>query len=212
MERHPGDCGGSSSGLLQATSQRLLGGELRNPRSSFMYFFTAGMIGTVIWYSLVTWLAYNAYGGFILQYNYVYNLYSAGTLNATDAAAVAPYMLLPSMPLFSASLAGSTIVLFFAAWWFYPITSVIVTYLAGTRCMFGMSFDRMFPAVFGKVSERMHTPVPATIACMIGGIIVALLTLTSYGFLAACSQQLVLVRLRLLDRRIHCHSTPIQTA
>ena len=164
-----------------------VGGELRNPRSSFMYFFTAGMIGTVIWYSLVTWLAYNAYGGFILQYNYVYNLYTAGSLNATDAARVSSQMLLPSMPLFSASLAGSVPVEFLAAWWFYPITSVIVTYLAGTRCMFGMSFDRMFPSVFGKVNERMHTPVPATIACMIGGIIVALLTLTSYGFLASAA-------------------------
>ena len=164
-----------------------VGGELRNPRSSFMYFFTAGMIGTVIWYSLVTWLAYNAYGGFILQYNYVYNLYTAGGLNATDAARVSSYMLLPSMPLFSASLGGSVPVEVLAGWWFYPITSVIVTYLAGTRCMFGMSFDRMFPAVFGKVSERMHTPVPATIACMIGGIIVALLTLTAYGFLAAAA-------------------------
>jgi amino acid transporter len=164
-----------------------VGGELRNPRSSFMYFFTAGMIGTVLWYSLVTWMAYNAYGGFILQYNYVYNLYTAGSLNATDAARVSSQMLLPSMPLFSASLAGSVPVEFLAAWWFYPITSVIVTYLAGTRCMFGMSFDRMFPSVFGKVNDRTHTPVPATIACMVGGIIVALLTLTSYGFLASAA-------------------------
>ncbi|MGP8069590.1 MAG: APC family permease [Candidatus Bathyarchaeia archaeon] len=164
-----------------------VGGELRNPRSSFMYFFTAGMIGTVIWYSIVTWLAYNAYGGFILQYNYVYNLYNAGTLNATDAARVSSYMLLPSMPLFSASLAGSPAVEVLAAWWFYPVTSVIVTYLAGTRCMFGMSFDRMFPSAFGKVNDRMHTPINATIACMIGGIIVAVVDLTSYGYLASAA-------------------------
>ena len=164
-----------------------VGGELRNPRSSFMYFFTAGMIATVIWYSLVTWLAYNAYGNFILQYNYVYNLYSAGKLNATDASAVSSYMLVPSMPLFSGSLGGSPIVTVLAAWWFYPITSVIVTYLAGTRSMFGMSFDRMFPAAFGKVNDRTHTPIYAALACMIGGIVVALLTLTAYGFLASAA-------------------------
>lgn len=164
-----------------------VGGELRNPRSSFTYFFTAGMIATVIWYSIVTWLAYNAYGSFILQYNYVYNLFSAGKLSAADASAVSPYMLLPSMPLFSASLGGSPFVEVLAAWWFYPVTSVIVTYLAGTRSMFGMSFDRMFPSAFGKVSDRTHTPIYATIACMIGGIIVALLTLTSYGFLASAA-------------------------
>jgi len=164
-----------------------VGGELRNPRTSFMYFFTAGMIATVIWYSIVTWLAYNAFGNFILQYNYVYNLYTAGSLNATDAAHVSSYMILPSMPLFAASLGGSAAVEFLAAWWFYPITSIIVTYLAGTRSMFGMSFDRMFPSAFGKVSDRTHTPIYATIACMLGGIVVALLTLTSYGFLASAA-------------------------
>ncbi|HYB84637.1 MAG TPA: amino acid permease [archaeon] len=164
-----------------------VGGELRNPRASFTYFFTAGMIATVIWYSLVTWLAYNAYGNFILQYNYVYNLYTAGSLNATDAASVSSYMVLPSMPLFASSLGGSSIVELIGAWWFWPITSVIVTYLAGTRSMFGMSFDRMFPAAFGKVNDRTHTPVYAAIACMVGGLIVAVLTLTSYGFLASAA-------------------------
>jgi len=164
-----------------------VGGELRNPRSSFTYFFTAGMIATVIWYSVVTWLAYNAYGNFILQYNYVYNLFSAGKLSAADTSAVSQYMLLPSMPLFSASLGGSPFVEVLAAWWFYPITSVIVTYLAGTRSMFGMSFDRMFPSAFGKVNDRTHTPIYAALACMIGGIIVALLTLTAYGFLASAA-------------------------
>jgi amino acid transporter len=164
-----------------------VGGELRNPRTSFMYFFTGGMIATVIWYSLVTWLAYNAYGNFILQYNYVYNLYTAGSLNATDAARVSSYMVTPAMPLFAASLGGSPIVEALGAWWFWPVTSVIVTYLAGTRSMFGMSFDRMFPSAFGKVSDRTHTPVYAALACMVGGVIIAVLTLTSFGFLVAAA-------------------------
>jgi amino acid transporter len=53
--------------------------------------------------------------------------------------------------------------------------------------MFGMSFDRMFPAAFGKVNDRTHTPIYATVATMIGGLIVALLTLTSYGFLMSAA-------------------------
>jgi APA family basic amino acid/polyamine antiporter len=164
-----------------------VGGELRNPRSSFLYWFTAGMIGTVIWYTVVTWLAYNAYGNFILQYNYVYNLYTAGKLTASEASAISPYMLLPSMPLFSASLGSNPAVTILAAWWFYPLTSIIVTYLAGTRCMFGMSFDRMFPSVFGKVNDRTHTPIQATIACMVGGVIVSITMFTSYGYLASAA-------------------------
>lgn len=162
-------------------------GEVRNPRSSFLYWFTGGMIATVIWYTVVTWLAYNTYGNFILQYNYVYNLFTAGQLTASEASAVSSYMLLPSMPLFSASLAGTPVVQILAAWWFYPITSIIVTYLAATRSMFGMSFDRMFPSVFGRVSDRTHTPIPATIFSMIGGVIVAVTMFTSYGFLASAS-------------------------
>ncbi len=162
-------------------------GEVRNPRSSFLYWFTGGMVATAIWYTIVTWLAYNAYGDFILKYNYVYNLYTGGTLTASEASTVAPYMLLPSMPLFSASLAGTPAVQILAAWWFWPVTSVIVTYLAGTRSMFGMAFDRMFPSIFGRVSDRTHTPIPATLFCMIGGIIVAALMFTEYGFLASAA-------------------------
>lgn len=162
-------------------------GEVRNPRSSFLYWFTGGMIATVAWYTLVTWLAYNTYGNFILQYNYVYNLFTAGKLTASEASAVSSYMLLPSMPLFSASLAGTPVVQILAAWWFYPITCILVTYLAATRSMFGMSFDRMFPSVFGRVSDRTHTPIPATIFSMIGAVIVAIVMFTSYGFLASAS-------------------------
>jgi amino acid transporter len=79
-------------------------GEVRNPRTSFLYLYMAGMVTTVIWYAGVAWLAYNTYGSFILQYNFVQNLYAAGKLTAAEASQVAPYMFTPSMPLFSASL------------------------------------------------------------------------------------------------------------
>ena len=164
-----------------------VGGEVRNPRSSFLYWFTAGVIATALWYALVTWLAYNAYGGFILQYSYVYNLFQAGKLAANETAVVTPYMLLPSMPLFSASLAGSAAIRIIAAWWLWPITTLIVTFLGATRSMFGMAFDRMFPSVFGKVNERTHTPIPATIFTVIAAVIVALFMFTSYGYLVSAA-------------------------
>jgi len=162
-------------------------GEVRNPRSSFLYWFTGGMAATIIWYTLVTWLAYNAYGGFILQYNYVYNLFQAGKLAANETAAVTPYMLTPCMPLFSASLAGSAAVRVLAAWWFWPITSIIVTYLCATRCTFGMAFDRMFPSVIGRVNDRTHTPIVATIVTMVAASIVALTDFTAFGYLASAA-------------------------
>jgi amino acid transporter len=162
-------------------------GEVRNPRSSFLYWFTGGMAATIIWYTVVTYLAYNAYGGFILQYSYVYNLFQAGKLAANETAAVTPYMLTPCMPLFSASLAGPVAVRVLAAWWFWPITSIIVTYLCATRSMFGMAFDRMFPSVIGKVSDRTHTPIVATIVTMIAASIVALTDFTALGYLASAA-------------------------
>jgi amino acid transporter len=162
-------------------------GEVRNPRSSFLYWFTGGMLATIIWYTLITWLAYNAYGGFILQYSYVYNLFQAGKLAANETAAVTPYMLLPCMPLFSASLAGSAAVRVLAAWWFWPITSIIVTYLCATRSMFGMAFDRMFPSVIGRVNDRTHTPIVATVITMIAAAIVSLTMFTSLGYLASAA-------------------------
>ena len=164
-----------------------VGGEVRNPRSSFLYFYTAGFIATAIWYVLVSFLAYNAYGGFILQYNYVYQLFQAGKLTATESAAVSPYMLLPSMPLFSASLAGPTAVRVLAAWWFWPLTGTVMGWLGCTRSMFGMAFDRMFPAVFGKVNERSHTPLIAILFTTIGGLIIALIDFSAYGYMVSAS-------------------------
>jgi amino acid transporter len=165
----------------------VVSGEVKNPRSSFLYWYTGGMIGTIIWYTIVTWLAYNTYGGFILQYSYVYNLFQAGKLAANETAAVTPYMQLPSMPLFAASLAGSAAVRIIAAWWFWPVTSIIVTYLCATRAMFGMAFDRMFPAVFGKVNDRTHTPVQSTLFTTIASVVVALVMFTSYGYLESAA-------------------------
>jgi amino acid transporter len=49
--------------------------------------------------------------------------------------------------------------------------------------MFGMAFDRMFPSVVGRVSDRTHTPIVATIITMIAASIVALTDFSAYGYL-----------------------------
>jgi amino acid transporter len=162
-------------------------GEVRNPRTSFLYLYMAGMITTVLWYAAVAWLAYNAYGGFILQYSYVQNLYAAGKLTADEAAQVAPYMFTPSMPVFSSSLTTVPILQILAAWWFWPITLVLGSYMVATRSMFGMAFDRMFPAVFGDVNDRTHTPIKATLFTMLVSIIMAVVSFTVFGYLVSAA-------------------------
>jgi len=162
-------------------------GEVRNPRTSFLYLYMAGMITTVLWYAGVAWLAYNAYGGFILQYNFVYNLYAGGQLTAAEAAQIAPYMFTPSMPIFSASLTNVPFLQILAAWWFWPITLILGSYLVATRSMFGMAFDRMFPAVFGDVNDRTHTPIKGTLFTILVSIIMAIVSFTAFGFLVSAA-------------------------
>jgi amino acid transporter len=162
-------------------------GEVRNPRTSFLYLYMAGMITTVLWYAAVTWLAYNAYGPFVLQYSFVQNLYSTGKLATNETAAVAPYMFTPSMPIFSASLTTVPILQILAAWWFWPITLVLGSYMVCGRSMFGMAFDRMLPAAFGDVNDRTHTPVKAILFTMVVGIVFAVITFTSWGYLVAAA-------------------------
>jgi amino acid transporter len=162
-------------------------GEVRNPRTSFLYLYMAGMITTVLWYAGVTWLAYNCYGNFILQYSFVQNLYSAGKLAANETALVAPYMFTPSMPVFSASLTTVPILRVLAAWWFWPITLTLGSFMVCSRSMFGMAFDRMFPTVFGDVNDRTHTPVKATLFTILVAIVFAFISFTYWGFLVTAA-------------------------
>jgi APA family basic amino acid/polyamine antiporter len=162
-------------------------GEVRNPRSSFLKWFMAGMVATVLWYAVASWLAYNTYGDFIFKYNYVYQLHSSGALTAADDARVSSFMFSPCMPLFSSSLAGSSVLQVVAAWWFWPINVAMISYLVATRSIFGMAFDRMFPAVFGQVSERTHTPVYATLFNIVMSLIWAAIMFTSFGYLVSAA-------------------------
>lgn len=157
-------------------------GEVRSPRSSFIKWFNAGMIGTVLWYALISFLIYNTYGSFIFNYNYVYNLYTAGTLTATESASVSHFMFTPCMPLFAASLTGVPVLQIIAALWLWPISSAMTSFLPANRAIFGMSFDRMFPAKLGQVSDRTHAPVNSAIFNIVLGIIWAVISFSTYGY------------------------------
>lgn len=162
-------------------------GEVRNPRASFLYWYMGGMVLTVVWYAGVAAAAYNAYGDFILKYNYVYNLYTAGKLAAGEAAKVTSYMMTPSMPLFAASLGATPVFQILGSLWFWPVTCVLTTYLLATRSAFGMAFDRMFPAAFGAVSDRTHTPIKGSLLTIVASVFWAILMFTSFGYLVSAA-------------------------
>jgi amino acid transporter len=162
-------------------------GEVRNPRSSFIKWFNAGMISTVLWYALLSWLTYNAYGDFIFKYNFVYNLYTSGTLTSAESATVSKFMFTPSMPLFAASLGSGAFVQILACLWLWPIGSSLLSYLPANRAIFGMSFDRMLPEVLGKVNDRTHGPVNAALFNIGFGCVWAAISFTSLGYLATAA-------------------------
>jgi amino acid transporter len=162
-------------------------GEVRNPRSAFLRWYIAGMVATVVWYIIVASSVYHAYGDFIFKYDYVYNLYSSGSLNATDKAGVAGFMFSPNMALFAASLGSTAIVQILASLWFWPLSNLFPQYLFANRVVFGMAFDRMFPQVLTQVSERTHTPVYASLFNIVMSCIWAVLAFSTYGFLVSGS-------------------------
>jgi len=163
-------------------------GEVRNPRASFLYAYVGGVVATIVWYAAITAAAYNSYGPFILQYNYVYNLFTAGKLSTADAAAVSSYMLSPSMPLFAGSLGGSnSLLVILGSLWFWPLTATLTCVLLATRVAFGMSFDRMFPSAFGRVNERTHTPVIGAVIVTAVSALWCLVESSWFGFLVSAA-------------------------
>jgi APA family basic amino acid/polyamine antiporter len=84
-------------------------------------------------------------------------------------------------------------------------STVLVTFYGQTRILMRMSSDGMLPPAFGRVSERLKTPVYTTIACGIaGGAVAALVPIDVLGdlvsigtllaFLIVCTGVLVLRR------------------
>lgn len=134
------------------------GGEVRDVRKSIPF----AIFGTVIVGGLVFFLmalaAVHTWGTNFLA--------AAWTLNGTAhyPFASAPYFN------FLASIANSNIVLVVImnlAFVCILMASMIFTAIAATRCLFAWSFDRLLPEKVASVNDRTHSPVNATIICVV---------------------------------------------
>ena len=98
--------------------------------------------------------------------NYVY----WGTVYAYNPSTPAlPFPIFPSPGLFAGILSGNLFVELFLlvtlSFWYWGWSGTL--FITSTRVMFAASFDRIFPAKFADVNERVHSPINAIIAMAI---------------------------------------------
>jgi amino acid transporter len=90
-----------------------------------------------------------------------------------------PLAAAPWMILFLSMLTKNTLFLFvihlgWLSWFLWWYVSV---FIMPTRYVFAFSFDRVFPAMFADVNDRLHMPVKAMILNIFGAVIMFVVTL-----------------------------------
>ena len=128
---------------------------------------TASLVFTTILAVLGFVLFAKAFGwNFWNSANYVY----WGTIYAYNPSTPAlPFPIFPSPGLFAGILTNNLFVEVFLlitlSCWYWGWSGTL--FITSTRVMFAASFDRIFPAKFADVNERLHSPINAIIAMAI---------------------------------------------
>jgi len=160
--------------LIGAAFSISIGGEIKQVTRGQ----TLGILGAIAWSVIVWMLAY------VLVYNTMgSNFLGAVTyssVNAVSGAAtpVAAYPTLLVAVGTKSVIMTILIALGFIAWiWLWVPTQI----LYATRAVMAWSLDRVFPDIFGQVSERTHTPIPAILLSMLAGLVfLAFLSFTTF--------------------------------
>jgi amino acid transporter len=160
--------------LIGAAFSISIGGEIKQVTRGQ----TLGILGAIIW-SVAVWVAsyalvYQTMGSDFL------GAVTYSSLNAVPNAAtpVAAYPTLLVAVGSNSVILTVLIALGFVAWvWLWVPTQI----LYATRAVMAWSLDRVFPDMFGQVSERTHTPIPAIVLSMLAGLtFLALFSFTTF--------------------------------
>jgi len=140
-------------------------GEVKSPKRSMLTGFTGGFLACALMYVGVSWAVYYPYGNFIGAYVFLAN-------KAPDVLSTIMPVITPSVPFFAASLMGNiwlgVIVSLLMCLWF--ANSILPVFVATTRMLFGLAFDRALPEKFCEVNKR-GSPTLAAHVTMIWGLI-----------------------------------------
>ena len=156
---------------IGATSGIYIGSEVKTPTKSMLAGSAFAAIFIMIYYVLLTYGVYSAFGPFIQAYNFA--------MKDPDAVASvlgAPFA--PMLPLFATVLAPHPIIGFLisihGAFWL--MNDIPAFQFVCSRAIFAWSFDRFFPEFLAAVNDRFHSPHWALTVVLIIGVIGVVLT------------------------------------
>jgi APA family basic amino acid/polyamine antiporter len=160
--------------LIGAAFSISIGGEIKQVSRAQTIGILGAIIGSVIVWLVSFALVFRTMGSDFL------GAVTYSNLNAVEGAStpVTPY------PTLLAGLGADSVVLTilialgFIGWiWLWIPTQILYP----TRALVAWSLDRVAPDRLGTVSERTHTPIPAIVFCLAGGIFfVGMLAFTTY--------------------------------
>lgn len=160
--------------LIGAAFSISIGGEIKQVTRGQ----TLGILGAIAW-SVVVWVVAYALVYQSMGSNFLGAVTYASVNGVTNAATpVAAYPTLLVAVGSNSVLLTVLIALGFLAWiWLWVPTQI----LYATRAVMAWSLDRVFPDMFGQVSERTHTPIPAIVLSMLAGLtFLALFSFTTF--------------------------------
>ena len=164
------------------------GGEIKTPKTSMVRGFMIGTVCVGLFYMVIVFSVYKAFGGFIGSYDFLHDK-SPEVLEGIMGGLVQP-----SVPFYFMSLVGNVwfglVIAVAIALWF--ANSILPGFLANSRLAFAMSMDKSFPPALSAVNRRTGSPTNAVhlnaVFCLLGvlmmtlsvNVILSVLTLTVF--------------------------------
>lgn len=150
------------------------GGEIKTPKTSMVKGFMIGTFFVGIFYMIIVWAAYSAFGDFIGKYDFLYDNHPE-VLQAIMGDSVQP-----SVPFFFMAITRNIwiglIISISICLWF--ANSILPGFLANSRLAFALAMDKSFPKGLAKVNRRTGSPTNAVhlnaLFCFIGVFIMTL--------------------------------------
>ncbi len=164
------------------------GGEIKTPKTSMLRGFLTGTIFVGLFYMVIVFAVYRAFGGFIGSYDFLHDNHPEVLTELMGG------LVQPSVSFYFMSIAGNVwfglVVAVSIALWF--ANSILPGFLANSRLAFAMSMDKSFPKALSAVNRRTGSPTNAVhlnaVFCFLGvimmtlsvNVILAVLTLTVF--------------------------------
>lgn len=164
------------------------GGEIKTPKTSMVRGFMIGTLFVGIFYVIIVFSVYKAFGPFIGSYDFLYDNHPQ------VLSSIMGGLIKPSIPFYFMSITGNVwfglLIAISIALWF--ANSILPGFLANSRLAFAMSMDKSLPKALSKVNRKTGSPTNAVhlnaVFCLLGvfmmtlsvNVILSILTLTVF--------------------------------